>query len=120
MVDLTFQSTSTCIWVLVFCERKFLRLPKVIRQNEWSGILEQVSYFRYTLSNFDLYIIEFSEKKEHVQLRFDVQKLRLFWEQWSKLEQTWQFDEWTRGWLKGGGGGGGVLINSAYGLMPID
>ena len=86
MVDLTFQSTSTCIWVLVFCERKFLRLPKVIRQNEWSEIRksistleQQVSYFRYTLSIFDLYItIEFSEKKEHVQLRFGVQKLRLF------------------------------------------
>ena len=33
--------------------------------------------------------------KEHVQVRFGVQKLPVFCEQWSELEQTWQVDRVT-------------------------
>ena len=33
--------------------------------------------------------------KEHVQLRFDVQKSPVFWEKWFELEQIWQFDRVT-------------------------
>ena len=37
-----------------------------------------------------------SKDKEHVQLRFGVQKSPvIFKEQWSQLEQTWQFDRVT-------------------------
>ena len=44
------------------------------------------------LSFLHLNLLNATYLKGHVQLRFGVQKSRLFSEKWSELEQTWQFD----------------------------